>query len=288
MKSGGDTGATPRQRLLRFAAGIGERFGHERSCKFSEGRISPERHLVSFARRALHVECEALLALLAARFRWPESSNDAVRSLWPAASHLHLGLEVDSTRTVWKIYLESASACLEPLVPPDPGWGAIHRAFKWSVATQTVDVAAEVDLRPGAAAPTRTDYDGLLLPGDAVRRRLTERVLGRSSTLLAAMRALIARAGGPRAMLLRVTDRGTDRVSIDLNLYPMAWRVRDLRDDLIRFAVAVGTDACAAGDWIDSVAGQPLGHLAAGFDASGMPFTTIYHGIHDCDGGCLQ
>lgn len=283
MTPAGDRGPTPQQRLLRFAASIGERFGHEQSCKFSGGKVSPERHLVSFARRALQVDCETLLMPLAARFGWPESSSHAVRALWPAASHVHLGLETDSARIVWKIYLESASACLEPLVPPEPGWGAIHRAFKWSVPKETADVVDS-----GAAASLmRTDYDGLLVPGAAVRRRLTERVLGRSPALLAAMLALISRAGGPRAMLLRVTDRGTDRVSIDLNLSPMACHVGDLRDELIRFAAATGADADVAGDWIDSVAGQLLGHVAAGFDAFGKPFTTVYHGSHECDGSCL-
>ena len=258
--------------LLRLASTLAVDFGHERSCRFVAGNVLDARHLVSFARDSLRCDCDALLGRLASDFGWPGGATPEIHAFWERASHVHLGVESGPGRTVVKLYLESEDADLEASRSVDPVWGAVHRAFKWT---------------PGGGLQL-TYYDALLAPGVGRRRALVDRVLGASPVLNDVMLRLVSMAGSPGAMLLRVTERCTERVSVDVNLYPAGLRVGDLRDLLVEAARAAGVSASAAAVWISGVADEPLGHFAAGFDADGRAFATVYHGVHECDGACLR
>jgi hypothetical protein len=261
------------QELLRLAASLAGSFGHERSCRFVSGRVLDVRHLVSFSRASLRCECDALLDRLRSGFGWPGDDAPDLRALWGRASHVHLGVESGPGRTVMKLYLESEDADLEEQPLADPVWGAVHRAFKW-----TPD---------GQGGVRITDYDALLAPGVGRRRALVDQVLGAAPGLRAVMFRLVSLAGSPGAMLLRVTERGTGRASVDVNLYPTNLRVGDLRALLAEAACAAGVSAADAAAWLTRIADAQLGHFAAGFDGEGRPFATVYHGVHECDGACL-
>lgn len=267
-------------RLLRFAAGAGHPFGHEFSVKFSAGACRADRHLISFAREAFGPREAPLLDALERAFALPSGCRAEVRALWSQATHVHLGLEgVDEgadERAVWKLYLESAPAHAAAHAGAASGWCAVHRAFKW---------------RDGdSGGVVVTHYDALLAPGLVPRQALLAEVLVQAPAMRAEMTGLTQRvhavAPGDDAMLLRVGDRDTHRLSVDLNLYPLGWRVRDARYAITALAGACDVPATTMHAWFEAFGAHALGHVAAGCDAQGIPFATVYFGAHGCDGGC--
>lgn len=267
-------------RLLRFAIGSGHPFGHEFSAKFSAGACRADRHLLSFAREAFGPREAPLLDALERAFALPSGCRAEVRALWSQATHVHLGLEgADEradARAVRKLYLESAHAHEAARAGSASGWCAVHRAFKWR----------DGDSRGFAV----THYDALLARGLAPRQALLDEVLAQVPAMRAEMTGLTQRvhaaAPGDDAMLLRVGDRDTHRLSVDLNLYPLGWRVRDARYAITALAGACDVPAAAMRAWFEAFGAHALGHVAAGRDAHGIPFATVYFGAHGCGGGC--
>ena len=261
-------------RLLRLGRSLAAEFGHEHSCKWGPGSWRPDRHLLTFARRDIagdgRIFCQQLTRELGLAPCW----HDQVMALWPMASHVHLGLEAEAGRQVWKLYLESPRGWRVPGRALEPGWRNIHQAFKWPESDPQAMVV--------------TDYDALLTRGLSVRLALVATALQAHPALQQAIARLLEQVGrtqaGADAMLLRVTDRNTDRVSVDINLYPLGWRVGDGMDWLPELAACSGTDAARVAAWAERISAQTLGHLAVGTSAKGQPFVTVYHGMHGCHG----
>ena len=261
-------------RLLRLGQSLAAEFGHEQSCKWGPDSWLPDRHLLTFARRDIGGDGRAFCEQLTRELGLAPCWHDQVVAGWPMASHVHLGLEAEAGRHVWKLYLESPRGWRVPGRALAPGWRQIHQAFKW--------------LESDPHAMVVTDYDGLLMPGLPVRLALVAAALPAHPPLQQAIAGLLQQIGrtqaGADAMLLRVTDRNTDRVSVDLNLYPLGWRVGQSMDWLLQLAACSGADVARVAAWADRISAQTLGHLAAGTSAKGQPFVTLYHGMHGCHG----
>ncbi|MAI32909.1 MAG: hypothetical protein CMM07_14715 [Rhodopirellula sp.] len=80
--------------------------------------------------------------------------------------------------------------------------------------------------------------------------------------------------------VLQIQDEGSERYSVDVNLYSQQWKVRELSTQLRQTLVFSPVKQDQWDKWIQNTNHQTVGHISTGYDRGGQPFLTLYHGSH--------
>ncbi|MBT9384346.1 hypothetical protein KM176_10795 [Pseudooceanicola sp. CBS1P-1] len=234
---------------------VGRPLLREHSVKVIGDEIRDGRFLVSFPRAALGPGPSRVLRGMLARLGAPDAGIAALDPLQSRASVLHFGYEPEARAEVLKCYLE---------FPADdrPAPGQAFLALKWTPRAHVLS-----DYRdPGPLGPAE--------------RRARIRALLPEGPVSDALQTL---AGLPADLtLLEVTEPGSARRSLDLNLTPLSARVAD-HAALLRPLLGPG-----AGALLERLGAARLDHVAAGTARDGQAFATLYHGVHRVHGSLKE
>lgn len=227
----------------------------EWSVKSTQKGLSDGRWLVSAPRFALGPGPSRVLRAILANAGAPAAGIAELDRTQSQSASVHFGHDPGGGGTILKCYLEFPAEA-RPL--PD----LVFLALKWRAdGSWTLD--------------RYLDRSG---PGWSDRLALVEEVTtkGAQQDALVELMAL-----DPEGTLLEVTDPGTSRRSVDVNLTAIDPRIHAHQSILLRF-LGGGEEARA---YLHFKSEDRLGHVALGRDRHGTEFATLYHGMHKVEGG---
>jgi hypothetical protein len=232
-------------------------FGLERSAKFADGAINPDRFLATFHRDDLGIDAGQRLSELAQTLGLPQAELARVADLLDGAQLLHVGHE-GGTAPVTKLYFEDAAALSDDATGPV----LVHRSLKWPSG----GVVRNEFYR---WRPDRADAAG-------VRRWLDDEggpAAGFAGRLLSPL------PDDAPVLLLEVTAERNVRRSFDVNLYGLELSIGDMAAEIAAMVVHLGVSGERLSPWLARWGGARLGHVSGGVGADGLPFGTLYYGI---------
>ena len=219
----------------------------ERSVKLSGRDLSTDRGLVSMDRRAIYPGPKSQLRTICGALGCDDPS--ALDPFLSQCTAVHFGADED----IGKCYLE--------FVPDNaPENDLVFLALKWREGQQRLNrYVSLTDLTHAEKQAAIADVITDAVVADAMRQCLD-----------------LARDGDPdgKAVLLRVTEDRTDRVSLDISVADAGRTLGQVMDVLRPLLEASGE----AMEWAEAHADASFGHIAAGMDADSQPFVTIYYG----------
>lgn len=260
-------GALP---LLALVRAVDERFGIERSAKFSPGAVNAER--VILALRALP-ERRAAIAALCRSIGMAEGALAGLVAQLPDANVFGIGFEdADGEGPVLRAYLEFWER-LKARVQREPANrepALLYVGYKWQPRRPE-----QVRLARYLCHPL-LDAGGITARLEALYRDASEA----PSCALAAelLRLAATRVPGGGFVYVEV-EEGSARRSFDLNFYKAGITVGDAAPLLLqlgeRYGIARGRieALCAEAD------ACTLGHLSGGRGTDGRDFATVYYEI---------
>ncbi|MAZ86577.1 MAG: hypothetical protein CL693_02940 [Cellvibrionaceae bacterium] len=261
---------TAAKRILDFADALPGPYGYERSIKISPTGAARNRFLVTFPAVALDmgIDLHALLKQLQCPLQAP------VTALIEGRAILHLGIEQSDSATICKLYAEDADRVRElwdsPSLPAEPI--PLHRSLKWQL---------------GEPSWVATDYDWLPCETREQLMAHAQYCLPDAAPVLQQL-VLLASAKCPvrNLQLLRVSEAGNSRLSLDFNVYDSAMTVSVLRDLSHRITSKdpYGGLLNSAAAKLENIADLTLGHIALGVGRDGERFVTIYYGVEERGG----
>lgn len=230
-------------RLLSVTAALEAPRVFEESIKISATGASAERGMVTFDKRALYPGPRTTLAEVCADLGCPDSSD-----LDPYLGQAHaVYFAVDGD--IGKCYLEFTPKTA-------PVLDLVFMAIKWRGADVKVNHYTTIAHQPHSAKEALVDA---LVPAGPVHQ---------------AMHAClpVARDGTPgdEAVVLHVTETGTRRASVDINMSDVKLTMAQAAPLLSPLYTAYGIEP--------NLTDANFGHLAAGTDREGAPFATFYYG----------
>ena len=80
--------------------------------------------------------------------------------------------------------------------------------------------------------------------------------------------------------VLQIQDEGSERYSVDVNLYSQKWKVSELLAPLQQAVDFSPVRERQWNAWSQSIIDEVVGHIATGYDQEQKPFLTLYHGAH--------
>ena len=235
-------------RLLAATAALDAPRVFEKSVKIDRRGISTDRGLVSMDRRAIYPGPKAQLQAICADLGAPDCTV-----LFPylsSASAIHFGADGE----IGKCYLEFAPA-------DAPEADLVFLALKWHGDDQRLNRYSSVsDL-------SHTSKRNMIR--DLLHDPTVADVMGKCLDL--------AQDGDPdgNAVVLRVTEEGSTRVSLDISVADAKQTLGDAARLLAPLAAFQG---CGLRPWLDENRSARFGHIAAGLDARGEVFVTLYYG----------
>jgi hypothetical protein len=257
--------------LARWAAARQLRFGCERSVKFCQSGFETRRVILSFAIGDLGIDALAEVLAIARMLKAPERHLQSISRFFFGAAYVHFGLEYGGSIVIGKCYLE-----LPPPMTTARSSGRLQfLGFKWSINAASIAVVTRYRMLRFAGWQ---DVTALM----EVQSGPALRPVMQSLMSVVCVRDL-ARCQAP--VVLEVEEEGSDRKSLDLNVYDLQFVMSDLADSIDAAAGILNLDRNAVEEWLVVNAKSPIGHLAAGLGRDQQSFFTIYHGLSSVSSG---
>jgi hypothetical protein len=235
--------------------------GYERSFKLHRRRVLANRYLLGIPTDQLTLETALQIA---DQLSMPATPGPVFWDLYCKANLLLIGYEDREPGSVLKLYLEFDETFVAAEGhESDPSRRLLHRGVKWGPV--------------GDAGPRISDYVWRIGHSRQVIERSIEALLERSEPagpLGRIVDAVFQRAAAEQLRYVDVIESG--RRSFDLNVYAAGLTVGDVFEPCHRLMTDLGIDGQTIDRLRGLVADRLLGHLAAGWDARGEPFVTIY------------
>ncbi len=240
---------------------------YERSFKMAGGRLLANRYLLGVPGER---PSRATAASIARSLAMPASLRDQFLDELEHADGILLGFEAGIEDATLKLYLEyrpSLHGRDRSDVQATCGTEGrlLHQGFKWCVGS---------DVRPRV-----TLYRERIV---ASAQDLVQHFagLGLQPTTLAVLQTLLRQTLDEQALaamvLSEVSENCTARKGLDLNTYPTLLRVAAIEPALREAARGLNIDD-AAMNWLMPLTRPALlGHLAAGLDAEGRDYLSVY------------
>lgn len=252
-------------------------FLFERSFRLSAGTVETRRGLLSIPVSVLqeHNVPAAEVLQICQAMSSPESHQSSIARFLPSAGCVHFGFEAANTAKIGKCYLELPSSTASQLV---------FLGFKWSLDDDRLAVVSRYRALPISDQPALQTQLLQQIPsaGRVAARELIETcVPGR-----------LTRQQLGELRLLEVSEEGSPRRSLDLNVYERQLTLRDIAEPTTVFAGGfednTATEAAEMAtrrltDWLTLHADSHLGHISLGTDRQGQPFLTLYHAAEVSD-----
>lgn len=240
-------------------------FLFERSARFEPGRLESRRALLSIPCHILNESCadpQNEVLQICRRMSSPESHQTSIARFFPSASCIHFGFEASQADRIGKCYLE---------LPQQHATGdqLVFLGFKWSLGGNGVAVVSRYRSVPAGSPRRLRDQflqavpDTLASPAERFLDQLVP--LSLTSTELARLR------------LLEVTEEGSDRRSLDLNVYERNVILQSIESEITGIAEALQISTAQREEWWEHVKTSRIGHISLGVSRNRAPFMTLYH-----------
>ncbi|MCR9199665.1 MAG: hypothetical protein NXI04_13550 [Planctomycetaceae bacterium] len=246
-------------------------FLFERSLRLAAGTVETRRGLLSVPASVLrqHNVPAAEVLQICRAMSSPESHRSSIARFLPSAGCIHFGFEATHTVRIGKCYLELPSSTASQLV---------FLGFKWSLDDDRLAVVSRYRALPISDQPGLKTQLLQQIPS-------TGRVAAAELIDTCVPASLTTQQLG-ELRLLEVSEEGSPRRSLDLNVYERQLTLRDIAEPATVFATgfeeALATEAAEMTnrrltDWLTQHADSQLGHISLGTDRQEKPFLTLYH-----------
>lgn len=256
-------------RLFRLVEELQVKFGYERSVRFCQREIFPERFLLSLNKASLAPDADSKLGELFRLLGMPESLVEKSHEFSHSAKFIHLGFEKTSLACMSKIYFEiglPTTICNQkPII--------LHRALKWDVAQPDRSVATQYVWHP------RLESELLFKKLDEVYCSHDEHEPLEIARRI--LREVLKRVDPTSVRYMEVIEDQNPRRSFDLNLYQSRLCVSDLQPLLLRMQLHYQIPDQPFQDWYEQAQWTSLGHLAGGVHRDGHDFMNLYFGVEE-------
>jgi hypothetical protein len=240
---------------------------YERSFKMAGGRLLANRYLLGVPGER---PSRATAGSIARALAMPASLRDQFLDELEHADGILLGFEAGIEDATLKLYLEyrpSLHGRDRSGVQATCGTEGrlLHQGFKWCVGSEE--------------RPRVTFYRERCVksPRDFLQHFVD---LGLQPTTLAVLQALLQQTLDEQALaamvLSEVSENRTARKGLDLNTYPTLLRVAAIEPALREAAQGLNIDELALHRLMELTRPALLGHLAAGLDAEGRDYLSVY------------
>jgi hypothetical protein len=265
--------ATGPDTLFDEIAALGVDYGFERSVKFFQGGINPNRGLLTLHSKAFGTRRLDRLLRILGKLHAPKYVIAEIAEGLEAADLVHFGCEYEKDGWRFKVYLEFASKFREACAvnPPPSDEVLAYLAYKWKPAANDL--------------PIITRYFGHSeLDAKAIRSRIIQAFTTRTGRRIAHLieeivETALGQTPAEGLMYMSVREDGNQRVSFDLNFYRTGLRVFDTLEPLEEVAEHL---AIPESQWLafeKRNQDSRLGHLSGGVGRDGLEFLTVYFGV---------
>lgn len=239
--------------------------GIERSIKFAPGQFLNERFLLGIAPQHWR---PALLASLYSKLSMPVSMQPQFAAALARANFLGLAFEQGPHDCGYKAYVEYPLLVRHSANGTDAAPVLQYQGFKWNPQLPDKFIVTDYQWRP------RLDRAGI---EQQCQRQLAQTATPMTLTLLLqVLNQAAARRDAREFIFLEVAEPGSNRQSVDLNVYSAGLTVAQFAPQLNAIAEQFGLNSNAVALTLEHDGQQALGHVSVGCDRNGKDFVTIY------------
>jgi len=258
-------------RLFELVKGLDVQVGIERSFKFFEGTILPDRFLMGFHKDDVSGDYSARILNVCKSLGMPSGYQDVFRDNISLANIVLFGFEGDGSNRLYKAYLEFGSR-LNKVTPDNLAPFLIHQGFKWDTDDNTRCATTDYTCFPlFTIREIMERIRGIYHPG-----------LGRIPSEIAEgfLRSAYEKVEGCHEMLyLEAGEKDNSRTSFDLNIYRSNIRMTELYPLFERICSYYSIPPERFNALYEPIKKRIFGHISGGIDRHGRNFITIYFGV---------
>ena len=260
-------------KVQELVAGLGIKYGFERSFRTSARQLLTNRFLLGFRKQRLGAAADERILGVCERIGMPQSLLTGYREQLPDSQYVHFGFEENESTRLYKAYLEFYEK-VEAQMRSQPGDFAprlMHLGFKWSAGGD------------GASVLTRYTWHPFVTVESMLERAAQLFDMSAASELISITRAMLdaaaARVPHQDIFYLEATEDGNPRRSFDINMYRAKLRMEQLDAILDRLRRHYDLPAEPFRALAEDMRASIFGHISGGIDRAGKDFFTVYHGV---------
>ena len=255
---------------LRLVQELGAGFVLSGSFKMVQGRVFPNRYLMTLAKARLGDAADERIVELCRALGMPQDMVAPFAQRLAPANFVHFGFEEAEDACVYKVYMEYWSGWREELEVRKRSDAFVGGyGYKWEPA------------RGSGSALTRYTCHPLLEP-QAMLQRAAEACGGAGRQPVQVLRGLldaaVPRIPVEKMLYLEADEEGNPRRSFDVNLLQARMLLADLYPLWSAMCGHYGVDAQAFNGHFTPIRNEQFAHIQGGVDRRGRDFTTIYYG----------
>ncbi len=265
--------------LVQEAAQLGTSFGFEPSVRFSNGRLSLNRFLITVTCDAMGTDrCQWLDGFMR-RTAMPMDWWAEIEQSIPTAAFIHFGFEEGQDDLLYKFYLEHT------IQARTNGYAAgqsvpLYTGYKWSVVRPDRQYVTDYRWYPDIPwTDVWNRLQELLNPGHLAN----ESASSPAWELIESLWPSLIASDDWTPRLTEVTEACSPRRSYDLNVYDATVQLQDLRSMILQLGRRFDIGEEHVESWLCTCPTRLLGHIAAGRQRNGSDFVTLYYGAQSYD-----
>src|SRR6202051_1408935 len=138
------------EQVKELGAGLGIKYGSERSFRLSARLLLANRFLLGFRKQRLGEAADQRILDICERLEMPPILLDGYRGRLPDSQYVHFGFEQNESNRLYKAYLEFYEQ-VEAQMQSRPGSSdpqLMHLGFKWAAAGDRAPVLTSYVWRP--------------------------------------------------------------------------------------------------------------------------------------------
>ena len=262
-----------KESLFDLIGGLSTDYGFERSVKFSHSGLVSDRYLLTVHKDAFGEQPFNTLSALLRRLNMPEACFPEVERELFDADVVHLGLESQSDKITYKVYLEYASKFKMALRQDDclTTPQLVHLAFKWSPLDSTKQVKTYYYCLPGMSESAVIQW---------IQAIYMDKASGMTCQVVTTIfKHALEKTDCSELMFMEVKEDNNQRLSLDLNLYNAEMVVSDVVESLRQVADYFSISKDQWSRFMSHASAEVLGHISGGIGRDGNEFLTVYFGV---------
>ena len=257
--------------LFQLIEGLGVTVGLERSFKFFENTLLPDRLLLGFQRKSIRQEPHENILNICKQIDMPGDFVEIFQQSLSESNIVLFGFERNQKNRIYKAYLEFADRITQAIRenPDSPESVIIHSGFKWDASDNSRKTTATYTCFPLLTAQEMLERLVTFYSGDQAR----------PFSLVRSVLQIAATRTDPKSFLyFEASEPDNPRSSFDINMYQADLRLGEVYPLLLQICYHYGIPYKAFNEYYEPVKTQKFGHLTGGMDREGRDFLTVYFG----------
>ena len=257
--------------LFQLVERLGIPVGLERSFKFFENTLLPDRFLMGFQRKSIRQEPHENILNICKQIDMPGDFFETFQQSLSESNIVLFGFERNEKNRIYKAYLEFADRITQAIRenPDSPDSVIIHRGFKWDALDNFRKTTATYTCFPLLTAQEMLERLVTFYDGDQ----------GGPFSLVRSVLRIAATRTDPKSFLyFEASEPNNPRSSFDINMYQADLRLGEIYPLLLQICYHYGIPYKDFNEYYDPVKAQKFGHLTGGMDREGRDFLTVYFG----------